>query len=181
LWVAAQTGARPVGVDISRVGLESAARKSVAMGLADRCRWVEGSFEATRPDQGSLDAAMSVDALLFTPDKGAAAREFARIIQPSGRLVFTTFDYTGQPVGRPPQVEDHCPLLEGAGFEVLAYEETEDWHHRLKATGDALLAAVGELAAESGEDRAVVEAEVREMNATLDVIKRRVFVVAERR
>src|SRR5207249_4153588 len=44
LWIARMTGARLVGLDISKVALESAARTSAAMGLADRCRWVEGSF-----------------------------------------------------------------------------------------------------------------------------------------
>ena len=180
LWIARMTGARLVGLDISKVALESAARTSAAMGLADRCRWVEGSFEATGLEHASVDAAMSVDALLFSPDKNAAIREIARIIRPRGRLVFTSFDYTGRPVGRPAQVSDHQPLLKEAGFRILAYEETEDWHHRLKATGDALLAAAGELAAESGGDPGAVEAEVREMTETLAFISRRVFVVAER-
>jgi hypothetical protein len=107
--------------------------------------------------------------------------EFARILRRGARLAFTSFDYSGQPVGRPPQVDDHHPLLEAAGFDVLAYDETEDWHRRLQATGERLLAAVDELARESGEDRDAVEAEILEMNATLDVMKRRVFVVAERR
>jgi len=181
LWIAGTTGARLVGGDICRVGLLSAARTSERVGLADRCRWVQGSFEATGLDDDELDAAMSVDALLFTADKRAAIEEFARVIRASGRLVFTTFDYSGQPAGRPPQVDDHRPLLEVAGFDVLAYEETEDWHHRLEATGEALLASVDELAAESGEDRDELEADLREMNSTLDVITRRVLVVAERR
>ena len=112
--------------------------------------------------------------------EGWAIREIARIIRPRGRLVFTSFDYTGRPVGRPAQVSDHQPLLKEAGFRILAYEETEDWHHRLKATGDALLAAADELAAESGEDPGTVEAEVREMTETLAFVSRRVFVVAER-
>ena len=181
LWVARETGARLVGVDISKVALASAERRAAAMGMADRCAWIEGTFEATGLHDASLDGAMSVDAILFTPDKRAAGREFARILRPRGRLVFTNFDYSGQPAGRPRQVDDHSPLLEEAGFEILAYDETEDWHDRLKATGEGLLEGVDALAAESGEDRDVVEADVREMNATLDVITRRVFVVAERR
>jgi SAM-dependent methyltransferase len=133
LWVARETGARLVGVDLSKVALEAAARRAASMGLAEGSRWVEGTFEATGLEDASLDGAMSVDALLFTPDKGAATREFARIVRPGGRLVFTTFDYSAQPAGRPPQVGDHRPLLEEAGFDVLAYDETDDWHHRLQA------------------------------------------------
>jgi ubiquinone/menaquinone biosynthesis C-methylase UbiE len=79
LWVAAQTGARLVGVDISSVALDAASQRAKALDLADRCEWHVGSFEQTTLEDSSLDAAMSVDALLFTPDKAKATKEFARI------------------------------------------------------------------------------------------------------
>ena len=44
-----------------------------------------------------------------------------------------------------------------------------------------LLEAVAELAAESGETVEQVRAEVLEMNATLDCMIRRIFLVAEAR
>jgi hypothetical protein len=91
----------------------------------------------------------------------------------------TTWDYHSQPIGRPPQVPDHRPLLEEAGFDVLAYEETEDWKNRDEKVIDLLLAAVDELAAESGEDRDEVEAGILEMQATGEHITRRVLIVAE--
>ena len=180
LWVIAQTGANLVGVDISTAALDSARARAESLGLSDRSRWVQGSFESMELPDASLDALMSVDALLFTPDKAAATREFARVLRPGARLVMTTWDYHSQPVGRPPQVPDHRPLLEGAGFEVMAYEETVDWRARQLGTVDRMLAAVDELAAEKGEDRDELEADLREMRATDAAMIARRFIVAER-
>jgi hypothetical protein len=73
---------------------------------------------------------------------------------------------------------DHA--LRAAGFDVLAYDETDDWERRQRETTSRLLEAVEELAAESASDADEVRRELEEMQATLDVIERRVFVVAER-
>jgi hypothetical protein len=77
---------------------------------------------------------MSVDALLFAPDKMAGLLELKRIARRSARLVFTSWDYDRQPAGRPPQVDDRRPLLEAAGFDVIAYEETDEWRRRMTDT-----------------------------------------------
>jgi hypothetical protein len=95
--------------------------------------------------------------------------------------VFTSWDYHHQPVGRPPQVPDHRPHLIGAGFDVLAYEETDDWRRRLSDTTAGLLQNVEELAAESGKDIAKTRAELVEMQATIAAMRRRILVVAQAR
>jgi hypothetical protein len=107
---------------------------------------------------------MSVDALLFAPDRAAAASELRRIVRPGGRVMFTSWDYHSQPVGRPPQVNDHRPLLSDSGFDVLAYDETDDWQRRLAETAAGLMENVEELAAESGVDVAGVRASIEEMH-----------------
>ena len=116
LWVAAHTSARLTGVDIAASALAAAGRRARSLGLAGRAEFVLGSFESVPQDNGSVDAAMSIDALLFAPDKQAALVEFGRVLRHGGRLVFTSWDYHSQPVGRPPQVADHRPLLVAAGF-----------------------------------------------------------------
>jgi hypothetical protein len=85
-----------------------------------------------------------------------------------------------EPVGRPPQIQDHRPLLERAGFRVLAYDETDAWRERQTRIDELLLQSVDELAREADADPVEVRNELEEMHATLDCIIGRVFVVALR-
>jgi len=94
--------------------------------------------------------------------------------------VMTTWDYHSQPVGRPPQVDDHRPLLTEAGFDVVAYDETPSWRERQERLDALLLDAVDELAAESGDDPDAMRSSIEEMHATLGTIVRRVLFVARR-
>jgi SAM-dependent methyltransferase len=181
LWVVAATGATLVGIDLDETALAAARHRAAQAGMADRTTFRQGSFADTELQDGEAQAVMSVDALLFAPDKRAAVAELARILAPGGRLVLTSWDYHRQPAERPPQVADHRPLLTQAGFDVLSYEETESWRERQGQTGHALLTAAAELAAESGDDEAQLKAGIAEMNATLACISRRVLVIAQRR
>jgi SAM-dependent methyltransferase len=181
LWVAAATGAELVGIDIAETALAYARSRADQLGLGDRVEFRLGSFEDTGLSDGSAQAVMSVDALIFSPDKAAALAELARILVPGGRLVLTTWDYHSQPIGRPPQVADHRPLLDEAGFDLVSYEETEAWRERLERIDEALMAAFEELAAESGEDPEAVRADLAEKKATIACMTRRVLMIAERR
>jgi SAM-dependent methyltransferase len=180
LWVAARTGTDLVGFDISVTALEAARARAAAVGLAGRTEYRVGSFRDTSLEDGIADAVMSVDALLFAPDKTVALEELHRVLRPDGRLVFTSWDYHRQPEGRPPQVDDHRPLLRANGFDVLAYDETRDWLAVQTQTTDALLDSVDELAAESNADPVKLRASLEEMRTTMDSMSRRVFVVAQR-
>jgi len=176
LWVAAQSGARLLGIDIAETALAQGRSRAAAMGI--EATFQLGSFEATGIGDGEADGVMSVDAFLFAPDKAAAARELHRILRAGRRLVFTSWDYRSQPDGRPPQVPDHRPLLEAAGFRIEAYEATDRWREYGDATNAGLLAAVDELAAESGESVDEVRAGILEMRAAYDHMTRRVLAVA---
>jgi cyclopropane fatty-acyl-phospholipid synthase-like methyltransferase len=178
LWVAGKTGAQLIGIDISETALQAARSRASAMGVEHLAEFREGSFERTGLGSAFLDGVMSVDALLFAPDKAAALTELRRILRPNGRLVFTSWDYGRQPEKRPPQVDDHRPHLRAAGFDVLAYDETEDWHRRTLESGQGLLDHVEELALESGDDVGELRASIGEMLATVDAMTRRVLVVA---
>ena len=179
LWVATKTGARLIGIDIAETALKATRERARALGIAERTDFHRGSFQDTGLSNSSIDAVMSIDALLFAPDKLAALRELARILVHRGRLVVTTWDYWRQPVGRPPQVPDHRPILEDAGFDVLAYDETTAWLQRQTRIGELMLLAVDELAAETGSDPVQVRQEVEEMHGRLACMIRRVLFVAE--
>ena len=181
LWVAMQTGASLVGVDIVDSALAAATERASTLGLTDRSTFALGSFGSLPFDDGELDGVMSVDALLFAPDKAAAGRELARVMRAGGRLVLSTWDYHAQPAGRPPQVADHRPLLVAAGLDVLAYDETVDWFERQQGIDEALLRDITELAAETGVDPEILRAELTEEMATNETMLRRVLIVAARR
>jgi SAM-dependent methyltransferase len=142
LWVAVATGASYLAVDIAAAGLAQVRDRAGRVDLANRVRTAEGSLENLPLPNAEAAAMMSIDALLFTPDKQAAIGELARVLRPGGRLVLTTWDYHRQSTGRPPQVPDHRPLLKAVGFQVLAYEETPDWERRQREI-DRLLMGVG--------------------------------------
>jgi SAM-dependent methyltransferase len=178
LWIATATRASLIGIDIAENALEPARERAMAMGLEGRARFRQGTFDDTGLEAGAADAVMSIDALLFAPDKSAALSELRRILRSGGRLVFTSWDYHRQPVGRPPQVDDHRPMLVSSGFEVLVYDETEDWFARQKQTTAGLLAAVHDLAAEGGDDPEETRRLLEEMDASFDAMSRRIFVVA---
>jgi SAM-dependent methyltransferase len=180
LWLAAKTGVDLIGVDISAVALQAAAARAEALGLKGRARYQQGSFADTGLSAGALDAIVSIDALIFAPDKRAAVSEFARVLRPGARLVVTTWDYHRQPVGRPPQVDDHRPLLEAAGFTVRSYTDTTDWRRRMTAVSAGLVAAAEEIAEETGEEIATVRAGIGEAVAQLNDVTRRVLIVADR-
>jgi SAM-dependent methyltransferase len=180
LWVASTAGASLLGVDISPTALEAARRRALALGLGDSTTYAEGSFEAIPAETASAQGVLSIDALLFAPEKEAALREIARVLKPGGRLVATTWDYHTQPVNRPPQVDDHRPLLVEAGFTVVGYDETPRWLENHRELDSLLLEAVEDLAEESGQSPDDVRAGVREMAATVDTMLRRVLIVAER-
>jgi len=180
LWVASTAGASVLGVDISPTALEAARRRAVALGLGDSATYFEGSFDAIPAGTASAQGVLSIDALLFAPDKGTAIREIARVLEPGGRLVATTWDYHTQPVNRPPQVEDHRPLLMEAGFQVIGYDETPGWLENHRKLDSLMLDSVDDLAEESGQDPAEVRAEIQEMDATVDAMLRRVLIVAEK-
>ena len=92
----------------------------------------------------------------------------------------TSWDYHSQPANRPPQVDDHRPLLEAAGFRVERYDETVDWERRQRSLADGLLHHADVLAAEQGQDVDDFRAGVEEMRATTDCMIRRFLIVAER-
>jgi ubiquinone/menaquinone biosynthesis C-methylase UbiE len=181
LWVAAVTGARLIGIDVDESALAAARHRADQAQMTNRASFRRGSFTDTGLPDAAAQAVMSIDALLFAPSKAAAAAELARILVPGGRLVLTSWDYHSQPAGRPAQVADHRPLLGQAGFDVIGYEETQAWRERQQQTGEALLDAARELAAESGGQATQHRARIAEMNAALASVIRRVLIIAQRR
>ena len=147
-----------------------------------------------------MDAAMTVDALQYAPDKAAALREFARIIRPgrslaeesrrvavaTGALAFFAFELhperaRGLPLIGDDPVDDYRPLLRDAGFDVLQYEQTPNWHDRLFTAYRAVIDAQDAICHEMGDP--ATAAILSEITLTLDrdIYGGRVFALARRR
>jgi len=185
LWIARETGAHLSGVDLAAVAVAQAQKRAQRLGLADTARFSAGSFAQTGLDTASMDAAMSVDALQYAPDKTAALREFARIIRPGGTLAIFALELhpersRGLPVIGDDPVDDYRPLLRDAGFDVLQYDQTPDWHDRLFTAYRAVIDARDALRQEMGEP--ATAAILSEMTLTLDrdIYSGRIFALAGR-
>jgi SAM-dependent methyltransferase len=159
VWVAQQTGANLIGIDLSPVGIELARRRAAEWGLSEQARFEVGDVTATGLPDTSCDAAMSLDVLPFVPDKAAAVREVARILRPGGRFAFTTWEQREDsaprthplPVVRESaRIADHRHLLEDAGFVVETYAEPPDWRHQQRALAEGIVAAEAEVTQEMG-------------------------------
>ena len=185
LWIAQQFPARLVGIDASPVAVELASARAARLGLADRATFRAGTFAATGLPAGSAAGAFSLDALQYAPSKGDAFREFARVLEPGGRMTFTTFEVypdrvAGLAVLGDDPVDDYRPILEGAGFDVEAYEETEGWSERVSAAYEAIIESAAALTAEMGADAYGTLALEVALTLERKPYRRRVVVTAQR-
>jgi ubiquinone/menaquinone biosynthesis C-methylase UbiE len=122
LWLARATGADLIGVDYSANAIELANQRITEFGLMGRASFLRRDLRATGlPDQ-SCDGAVSLDVVMFVPDKSAVIREVARILRPGARFIFTAFE------GK--DLEHYRLPLQENGFEIEVYEEKPDWQRR---------------------------------------------------
>ncbi|AKU18113.1 class I SAM-dependent methyltransferase [Luteipulveratus mongoliensis] len=178
LWLSASVGADLVAVDADTTALHLAKGRAETAHRRTAC--LAGSFEAIPLQSNSVDAVVSIDALLFAQDKALAAAEIARVLRPGGCLVLTSWDYARQPAGRPPQVEDHRPVLESAGLTVERYDETPDWRARQETTARLLLERVDDLALEGRRDAQRLREDITTMARSFDDQSGRFLAVARR-
>ncbi len=180
MWVARETGAAVIGIDLSAVAIRQAVARAEAFGVAGRVQFRVGDVVATGLPAHGQDGAMSIDALWVVPDKGTALREVARLLRPGARFIFTTWDFGVSPDDEP-QVADHHPLLDAAGFDVEAYEETAGWARDFQALVTGYEAARDQLAAEFGEQGADDLLAHHRRRAALLPQWQRILVIARRR
>jgi SAM-dependent methyltransferase len=185
LWIARESTANIVGIDISPIALDHARSRAEAIGMSQSARYMPGSFDNTGLDAASIDGALSCDALQYAPDKKAAFAEAARVLRSGARLAFVAFELDPDRLASVPilgddPVADYGPLLEQAGFDIERYEETPGWRERVTAAYEALAAARPSLLEELSEP--ATNALLGEITLTLQLrpYRRRVFAVARR-
>ena len=187
LWVARETGAAMVGIDLSDIGITRARERAQELGLADRARFRTADIVSTGLSDATCDGAMSVDTLWAVTDKGGALREAARILKPGARFAFTNWDRDLSPPGYLPPLSDHRPLLGQAGFEVEVYEIRPGAEDKRRAFYERVVAAEPTLIEEmedEGAQKLLFEAKgTLGLTDGIDYLahSRRIFVVARKR
>jgi ubiquinone/menaquinone biosynthesis C-methylase UbiE len=185
LWAAQQSGASLIGIDPATAGLAAAERRARSVGLDGRARFQRGTFERTGLPDGAADAAMTIEAFQYAPDKRAASTEFFRILKPGGRVAIVCFEVDpakveGVPVLGIDPIPDYTPVLEQAGLAIDVYEETPGWANRVYPTFSALVDASAALNAEMGERAAAGTLSEAMLTVAMRPYPRRVLIVARR-
>ncbi|OBG63069.1 methyltransferase domain-containing protein [Mycobacterium sp. E3339] len=132
------------GVEIAEDMLARARARFAAQIAAGTLTLENGSLTALPIDEGSLDAAITVNTVYFVTDLDAACAELARVLRPGGRAVlgigdpdamarlpFTAYGFTLRPVA------DVVASLRRAGLEDVEQRRLADVavpHHLLVAS-----------------------------------------------
>jgi ubiquinone/menaquinone biosynthesis C-methylase UbiE len=139
LLLAQRFGCSVVGIDFSEANVAHARAEAERLILADRVEFRTGDAEHLPLDDQSVDVVICECAFCTFPDKSQAAREFARVLTPGGRLGLS--DITRAP-GPPGELDDlmawvacladarpaaaYAELLMEAGFVDVAVERHDD-------------------------------------------------------
>lgn len=166
LRAARVTGCRVHGIDLHGDAVTAARTQAVQAGLAARAAFEQCDAGRSLPfPDGAFDAVICVDAINHLPDRSRALGEWARILKPGGRLVFTDPIVVTGPLSNeeiavrgsigfflfvPPGLNER--LLEAAGFELVAKEDrTENmartagrWRAARERRGDELRRVEGD-------------------------------------
>jgi ubiquinone/menaquinone biosynthesis C-methylase UbiE len=133
-------GCTVVGVDFGQENVREANEIAAAKGLNARVSFQQGDAERLPFDDASFDAIICECAFCTFPDKPTAASEFARVLQPGGRvglsdltrgagelpkaldnlLAWVACIADAQPIDR------YAEFLRGAGFDITCLEPHDE-------------------------------------------------------
>jgi SAM-dependent methyltransferase len=128
LEIAARTGARVIGVDLSAVAVRQA--RDTARRLNCAGDFHIGELTAIGLDTGSVDALLCVDSIHFADPPEAAYHEIRRVLAPGGRVVLTCWEPREFGDARLParlRGVDLAGGLAAAGFEDVQTREQPVW------------------------------------------------------
>jgi SAM-dependent methyltransferase len=118
-WLARESGAGVLGIDVSQVAVDLATAAAREYLDAGRFEYRRGSLAATGLPDGCADGVVAIEALGMATDRGAALAEIRRILRPGGRAMFTGGERQGG--GEPGGSGSFRwgPLVEAAGLHVV--------------------------------------------------------------
>ncbi|TJW06436.1 MAG: class I SAM-dependent methyltransferase [Mesorhizobium sp.] len=142
-FVAAMTGARVTGIDLTPQFVEASIELTARVGLSEKADYVVGNATALPFADGSFDAAICFYVGMNVAAKTAVLQEIQRVLKPGGRLLWTeVVAGSGDPQfplpwARMPEashVVDATTLRQNfltAGFEILDWADETDAHVEL--------------------------------------------------
>lgn len=90
LRIAQRTGCTVHGIDLHAEGVGAAAASAKELGLADRAHFRLGDAAQPLPfGDATVDGVICTDAINHLRDRSSVLKEWARVLKPGGRLVFT--------------------------------------------------------------------------------------------
>jgi SAM-dependent methyltransferase len=96
LRLVAATGSSGVGIDSSEHAIDNATALALERGVSERARFeVQDAGKELTFDDRSFDAVMCIDALSHLPNHARVIADWARVLKPHSRLVFTDQVLTG--------------------------------------------------------------------------------------
>lgn len=116
-YIAWKTGCHVTGLDLTISRVEGARELTAAAGLSDRVRFEHGNALDLPFADAAFTLAIGQEAFAHIPDKPCLVAGIARVLQPSGRLVFSDI-LSRQPLG----VDDARRLFDGMRFSEIATE-----------------------------------------------------------
>ena len=132
-------GCEVVGVDYGSESVMRANEAAAAKGLSERVRFEVGDAENLAFDSSSFDAIICECAFCTFPNKTTAAREFARVLKPEGRIGLSDLTRAGDLpkelntllawvacIADAQPMERYVSLLVEAGFKVDCIEPHDD-------------------------------------------------------
>ena len=115
LALAERTGCHVTGLDVEAVGVARAQAAAAARGLQERTRFLAADCRGRFPfDDASFDAVLCIDAINHLPDRQGTLREWARLIRPGGRLLYTDPCVVTGPIAKP-----ELDVRAGLGFYLF--------------------------------------------------------------
>ena len=146
-FAARDLGLSIVGIDANPMAIQLAQERCA--GLLDKISLQIGDIGKTGLPAATFDGAVSLDVLLFVPDKEQVLREVARILKPGARFAGTTFELRAPSMALSAPAFDAYPsIFQAAGFVVEVYEDAKDWRRLLEEVLPAILAREAELSRE---------------------------------
>lgn len=147
LRIAERMGCAVSGIDLHEVAIYEARAAAESRGLGDRASFELGDASPPLPfGDATFDALICIDAINHLPDRPAVLNEWARVLRPHGRLVFTDPIVVTGPLTDeemrirssigfflfvPSDYNEH--LLPDCGFEDLEIEDRTDNMARIAA------------------------------------------------